>query len=298
MLVQGPRYGAPYPYTLGVMNSTTNAPVAFLYRVYATEGLVDDIGLLRAAAQCLTSDELKDVLVAEAGHSSELRDAVLRRVIQEPALLPEQAKEQMAVSLLDALDDADARARQSIGHCLSALHPQLPPHWQRRTEETFLSSRFVGLRKRGYKLQATAKNADLNALRECWKSFRDPECAWLLAKHLAPQELIPCRAELLPVLDEPWKTSRMFLRMAEAQPSVLEELKHRDVISYCYVLAKLGRSVTDREARKFIQKSEADERLGLLVWALGRMKLGKTLRWLLSELPRIQERKIRSYSAR
>lgn len=280
------------------MNTSASARVAFLHRIFATEGLIDNLGLLRAATQCLTSEEVKDVFIAEAGHSSDLRDAVLRRVVQEPELMSAPAIEHIAISLLDALVVADARARQSLGYCLSSLHPQLPLKYQRQIEVAFMSSRFVGLRRRGYKILENSENPDIDAIKTCWRSFGDSECGWLLVKHLDPVELVTYRSDLLPALTEPWRISRLFLRMAATQPDIVSELRDRDIISYCYVLAKLGRSVTDREARTFIKHSELDDRLGLLVWALGRMKLEKTLRWLLAELPAMQNRKTRAYSTR
>ncbi len=194
------------------MQTSTSDRVAFLYRVYAAEGIVDDLCLLRAAAQCLSPDEMQRVILAEASHSSALRDAVIRRLTQEPGLLAKSAYEEIATALLSSLAVGDARTRQGVGYCLSTLYPRLPRHAQTRVEAAFLGSRFVGLRRRGYKIQAGLTSPDLNAMNGAWAQSRDPECAWLLAKHFAPEELVARRAELLPALAEPWKVSRLFQR--------------------------------------------------------------------------------------
>jgi hypothetical protein len=63
------------------------------------------------------------------------------------------------------------------------------------------------------------------------------------------------------------------LRRTDIRPAGLDELKGIDEISYCYVLSKFDKTVTDIEARKILQNNYKDERIGLLLWSFGQMGL-------------------------
>jgi hypothetical protein len=183
----------------------------------------------------------------------------------------------------------DARGRQGVGYCLSILLLNLPTDLQYVAQITFLGSRFVGLRRRGYKLIAANPAPPMNLLLEAWTKFYDAECAWLLVKILPPADLVAMKNELLSCLSEGWQISRLYLRIAEVEPLAVEDLRGTDGITYSYVLAKLGLSISAEQAKEFIMTHETDERFGLLVWSIGKMQLWDVLVWLKSRLSEIHQ---------
>ncbi len=84
----------------------------------------------------------------------------------------------------------------------------------------------------------------------------------------------------------------MYLRVCEEHPEFLGELKEISDISYCYVLAKLGLTLSDQEAQSIILGNVADENFGLLVWSLGKMQNWAALKYVESNLRQIQEVRI------
>lgn len=280
------------------MKTNTRSPASLLYEIQKSEPLIGNYGLLRAVAKCLSVEEALAILIKEASRASELRDAVLHRIAQDSVLTASSQLTELVAALVAQLQDADARGRQGLSFCLSTLFPILAPGAQHTTLGALLTARSIVLRRRAYRLWERQEVLGTSDLLAVWGRTRDPECAWLLVKLLPAAELVELREDLLSLLSESWQVSRLYLRIAEVRDDLLSELGARDGISYCYVLAKLGRSLSDSQARKVISRHELDDRLGLLVWALGKMKLEPTLRWLVRELPKIEERKLASLQAR
>lgn len=83
--------------------------------------------------------------------------------------------------------------------------------------------------------------------------------------------------------------------MAEKNPSVLEDLKVKDEISYCYVLAKLRRPLQVRQAIEIANRASDDDRFGLLIWSFGQLGLWAALQHIEAKLPEIQERRIEAF---
>lgn len=263
--------------------------VALLRDMENGAGAPDDFGLLNACVQCLQPGEATSLLSQEAEKASRLRNGLLRKVAQDVRASPSLEHSELAERLIVRLGQADARGRQGVGYCLSTLLPDLPTEVQRRAQLAFLRSRFVGLRRRGYKAIAADPAPQMDFLMEAWAAFQDAECAWLLVKLLSPQDLAVMKEEVLPRLSEGWQISRLYLRMSEVDPSAVEELNRIDGIAYSYVLAKLGRSVSIEQAKSLIARYETDERLGLLVWSIGQMQLWDALVWFRGRLAEVQQ---------
>jgi hypothetical protein len=253
--------------------------VAILLDMKDSAGALGDFGLLNACIHCLKPSEAASLLSLEAERSSKLRNGLLRKVTQDLRAAPSLEHSTLAEHLIERLGQTDARGRQGVGYCLSTLLPDLPTEVQRRAQLTFLRSRFIGLRRRGYKAIATDAEPEMDILLEAWSTFQDAECAWLLVKLLPPQTLTFMKDRILPRLSEGWQISRLYIRISEVDPSAVEELNEIDGIAYSYVLAKLGHSISIEQAKALFAKYETDERLGLLVWSIGQMQLWDALIW-------------------
>lgn len=272
------------------MKTDFSDPLAFL-RHLAEQAVVDDIGLLRAVARCLASEDAAALLRDEAARTSSLRDALLRKVVEDAEAGVRREHHTLVRQLLRAVESADGRTSQILAYSLSSLCPTLPRNKRRLVQGEFLRSRFVGIRRRGYKLVGNDKVPDVSIMVAAWREWGDPECAWLLVKLLPTAELASMKAELLPCLDQGWKLSRLFLRLAEQDADAPDELERLDGISYCYVLAKLGCTISNEKAMSIVEQSAGDERFGLLVWSIGKMGLWEVLVCIQQRLPELQERR-------
>ncbi|EJL83744.1 hypothetical protein PMI15_02541 [Polaromonas sp. CF318] len=280
------------------MENTQGGRGSYLRGLAVAISVTDDFGLFRACVNCLSPHEAVDLLRLEAGKSSKLRDALLQKVVRDVAHKVCAEHLQLTETLLQDLSSADSRARQGLGYCLSSLHPTLPRKAQERIQAGFFSSRYVVVRRRGYKAANAVGWVQIELLLATWEMYRDPESALLLVKLLPPVRLLAMRGDLMPALSEGWMRSRLYLRLAEIAPETVGELESVDGISYCYVLAKLGRELTVAQAKAVVKRFEGDDRFGLVVWSLGQMKQWQVLTWLAKRLPEVHEARLTALTAK
>ncbi|WP_434113344.1 hypothetical protein [Methylocaldum sp. GT1TLB] len=200
--------------------------------------------------------------------------------------------------LLAIFSEADSRGRQSLGYCLSTIADHVPAAERRTIQEFFLTSKYIGIRKRGYKSISADTDMAQDLVQKAWDRFADPECAWVIVKAFPIEFLVLHRAELATAFSEGWQFARLYLRIAESEPNLLDELRNIDEISYCYVLAKLDRKLPLKEAVKIVDKNLGDERFGLLVWSLGRLRMWEALQHVESQLPAMQEKRLADMRAK
>ena len=81
------------------------------------------------------------------------------------------------------------------------------------------------------------------------------------------------------------------IRMNEDSPFLknLVELKSIDEITYCYVLAKLDLSLSQTEAISIFESNINDDRIGLLIWSFGQLRLWDVLLEIEPKLPEIEK---------
>ncbi len=262
-------------------------------RTLATDAsFVDEFGLIRAMARCLAPVDAAHLIQDEASNSSRLRDALLRKVVEDIQGKFLREHRMLVRNLVASLPTQDGRTSQVVAFALSRIAEVSPKAMRHEIHHALLGSRYIGLRRRGYKLAGRDSSPNLDAVLAAWDAFRDPEGAWLLVKILPASKLATKREDLLPFLTEGWQLSRLYLRIADQMPEVLDELKYKDGISYCYACAKLGRHVDVDAARAVVAQYAGDERLGLLVWAFGQLRLWDVLTWMKDQMPELREKRM------
>lgn len=271
------------------MTDDPDEKILLLRRLVAAPGFRDDVGLIRALVRCLDASQAVSLLFAEAHLSTPLRDAALRKVCTDAQEHCLAIHDELAVRLNQSLQVASAVERQRIGYCLSSFLPSLGAEARLSVLTTLATSRYVSLRRRAYKVLAHESNLPEALVLEAWREHRDPESVWLIAKVFPPQFLVQHRVLLEADCSQGWQLSRLYLRMAEVDENVTRHLLSRDPISYCYVLAKLGKQVSERRARAIVKECKGDERFGLLVWSFGVMRLWNVLSWIGTQLEDIQQ---------
>ncbi len=251
--------------------------------------LVEESTIITALCFCLTEEEAVDLLLNVYRARLDLRNAALKKVCEDISNNFKNCHESLISTLLKEFDALNSRERQSAGYCLSELMKVLPTTSKRKVQKLLIQSKYIGVRRRGYKSLSSEKSIPVSFIEKAWNVYKDPECGWLIINKLPAAYLVKHRESLLGHLDEGWRISRLFVRIGSEYPSVVEELKEIDAISYCYVLAKLGLSLTEDEAKYIFNKSINDKRIGLLIWAYGRMRLWSVLGYIKKKLPRFQE---------
>ncbi|MDR5906606.1 hypothetical protein [Franzmannia qiaohouensis] len=257
------------------------------------DGLVDSFGIERAFCNCLTPDEAAALLNRVVTEKPEYRNAAVRKVYEDIEKGYLACHERLIEELMSAFKNGDHRLRQSLGFVLSRISEVVPSRIQQRIELFFLDSRYIGVRRRGYKISTRRNKLNEQAIMKPWREYGDYEAAWLITKFFPVSFLIENRQAIEEHFTEGWQFSRLYLRMAEVQPGILSHLKARDTISYSYVLAKLGGRLDDEEAFKFLESASLDERFGLYVWSLGKLGKWEVLEAIDSKLLEFQVRRIR-----
>ena len=74
-----------------------------------------------------------------------------------------------------------------------------------------------------------------------------------------------------------WAFTRLYLRTGADYPKILSRLQAIDGITYAYVLVKLKQRLSVKKALSLFEENKYDDRLGLLIWCLGKMKLRSVL---------------------
>lgn len=252
----------------------------------------DSFGLTSAYCFCLTPSQACTLLQQCVVSRADLRDSVLRKVCSDIDTTYLDCHKHLLKNWLKQFLKVDSRGRQSLGYCLSTIADHVPLSERCIIQKFFLASKYIGVRKRGYKSVSNDKGIPQKLLLNTWERFSDPECAWLIVKMFPEEFLIENRHSLVSALSEGWQFAKLYLRIGEIKPDLIKELKFLDQISYCYVLAKLGKSLTMKEAIAIIDSNSQDDRFGLLVWSLSRLRMWRALEYVESQLQSINEKKI------
>jgi len=204
--------------------------------------------------------------------SSTLRTAALRKVCADIASERLPGVSELIADLEQKIESGSPRKRQGYAYCLLEIARAADAD-NRITAQTFLSSsKYVGLRRRGYKLCDQEAPRSRAILEQAWRNFGDPEAAWIMVKSFPLSTLLEEKSSFLAVLNEGWQRSKLFLRLAELDQKYTDDLLELDPISFVYVKAKLGQQVSSDILNTVLENSLGDDRIGLLLWSLGELK--------------------------
>ncbi len=150
--------------------------------------------------------------------------------------------------------------------------------------KSMIGSGYRGVRKRGYKkLRNDWKPNFESVILEAWEKHGDEDCAKLIIEHIPVKLLLDMFADLEERVERTWHFTKLYLRVAEVDPSKLKVLARKDGITYAYALVKLCKALKRNEALDIFQMYLEDERIGLLVWCFGQMKLWSVLEEIYNE---------------
>ena len=229
---------------------------------------------ISAMTTCLTPQEACDALDTSFEQDYDRRRILLRKIARDVEHQLLKCHESLVENLFVQLETLPYRKQVSCAKSLCDLSASLPIEMRRRITRTLLTSAKATLRKQGAKILMATWDAPLAAdLRLSWEKYSDYDCARLLIENDDVSYLCDQRRDLSTVSAGTWLLGRLYLRLAEIDASLVDEVEGIDPITFAYVLAKKGRRISPAKARKLANQYLHDDRFGLLVWSLGQMSL-------------------------
>ena len=245
--------------------------VAYIEGIANGQESFESSGFINAFVRCLSFDETVEVLRRSLEGTVILRAPALRKTCAEIHLESSKGADLVA-ELKKKILAGNPRRRSAYAYCLLEI-ARVGGGKTREEVQAFLSSsKYVGLRRRGYKLYDPECSFSRELLEQSWNQFEDWEAAWLIVKTFPAAYLLRNKSALVAALSEGWQLSKLYLRLAEIDAGHTDELLEIDAISFLYVQAKLGRYVSDDQITAICLNHLGDERVGLLLWCLGELK--------------------------
>lgn len=226
---------------------------------------------VNALMRCLSFDESVQALRRSLEGSTAMRAAALRKVCSDIQHGGANCATLIA-ELQEKILHGTPRRREGYAYCLLEVARASNRNTQNEVQAFLSCSRYVGLRRRGYKLYDPECAQSRKLLEEAWEEFHDGEAAWLIVKRHPSAVLLQEKNNLVNALTEGWQLSRLYLKLAEIDAAHVNDLLELDPISYVYVQVKLKRSVPDDQLNGILSDHIGDERLGLLLWCLGELR--------------------------
>jgi len=261
-----------------VRESGSLSRLAFLREVADRDYFWEGPAFISAFVGCLSSTQACEALDVAAGLNETLRGALLRRIRHDCETGGFQScHRELVERLLVQYPTLSADRRRGCGFCIERLLEVAPSRHKTRILKFFLGSSHVDMRRRGYKALRSIWRKEFTAIvRDIWSTYADPECALLIAERF-PVEFLMAQLSSLEQALHHWGLAKLYIGLGAARPSVCRRLAAIDEITYTYVLAKLGRRIGTKDAVALVERNKLDDRVGLLIWSLGQMRLWAAL---------------------
>lgn len=263
------------------MDTASTSKVEFVRNLEGSDSLFLLRGSLTSAfISCLTPEETCQLLDLDFHQEFTTRRLVLRKI--ERDIESHGFKEchyELVDRLVGMLSTLPYKKKNGCAGCLSYLYDHAPQDLRHCLLGFFLKSKYVLLRRRGYRKLFFDWDASYEDLvKEVWHTRHDSDCAWLIIYRFPVEYLRENFDDLLAKAVDTWHSTKLYLRVSEVDFSKAEHLAQVDEIRYAYVCAKLGRTFNADTALSMFERNKYDEDLGLLIWCFGQMRLWFVLR--------------------
>jgi hypothetical protein len=248
--------------------------------------------LFSALVACLNAIEACEIFDLSFEQDTSKRQAILKKIGSDIQAEFQDCHNTLIRELVTTYEELPYSKKLACAASLGYLSNDAPKNIQDQIIRLLAASRYVRIRRIGYKNLDTSWTDGFQWLVENnWQTYQDPECVHLMIDHFAIESL---EADSLNLRDKVKGTrylQRLYLRIADIKPERLEELKQVDEITYLYVAVKLMKNLGDQEALEIFEHNKNDERIGLMIWCFGQMKLCSVLEKITDEIDRLMEQK-------
>ncbi len=233
----------------------------------------NDYIIISSLIYSLTADEACSYLDLTFKQDYRVRRYVLKKISNDLSKSYTTTHKKLIATLLKKLDEKKFGRKESCAFSLDFLIDSLPAKPKRKIIETFLASKSSRNRDRAFKrLNVNWDKKYFELIEQVWYSFHDSYCLGIILNHFPVKFLLDNYKDILEHT-QPFQTSKLFIKLGAIKVDLLDELKEIDEISYCYVLTKFGKTVSDSEAKRILKSNYKDDRIGLLLWSFGQMRL-------------------------
>jgi hypothetical protein len=235
--------------------------------------------ITRGLVESLDPKDKCSILELEFFSHSEIREAVLRCLSKDEDIGKSKHYKALINKFLTLLNELKGKSCTAIGYCLSNLANSSSKQFKNKITIELLKNKYVSNRRRGYKLVKDSNpNKYLPLIQSCWEQHGDHEAVRLIIDHADLLYLQRQKNKLLKsIIGSLWLVARLYIALCRNSTESLDELKLIDGITYAYVVTKLGRSLSEEEAKELLINNTSDERIGLLIWCFGKQKLWNVL---------------------
>lgn len=252
--------------------------VEYVRHMVGNGGEAVDPRVIRGLIRCLAPHEVVECFDCSFEQPAERRRLLLQQVAEDAQAEPLPCHEALADELLEGFETLHYRKKQGCASALDCLYDVVSPEARQRILTALLRSHYKRIRRLGFR---RARQCDDPSLREyiwqAWEANADEESARMVMHLASPEEIVARFDELERAVSGTWLLNRLYARMAESDPRFLTILQSRDGISFAYACVKAGASVPESLARELYQRYREDNRIGLLVWCFGKLKLWNVL---------------------
>jgi hypothetical protein len=230
--------------------------------------------LFSALLSCLNAEETCAVLDITFEQGWTKRQVILRKIARDAETEFQECHHTLVHNLVKVYGELPYDKKNSCAHTLGFFCDRMPENEQDIVIKFLLASKYIGTRRAGYRKLATHwKDSFQSFVERNWKTLQDPECTWLIVDHFPVEYLETNSLALQKEVKGTRYLSRLYLRIAERTTTKLGELRQIDEITFAYVSVKLNRTLNDEDSLGIFERNKNDERLGLLIWCFGQMKL-------------------------
>src|SRR5712692_5573561 len=230
--------------------------IDFIYRIIDKDGIWEKSALVSGLVSCLSPEEACNALDVTTRLNRTLRGALLRKVVRDicaAGFLP--CHRELIGRMISQYGSLPYQRKRGCSYCLGIVFEYLPDDLRHHVVTTFLTSNDIMTRQRAYKVLAgTWDTRYTNLLEESWEQHADPTCASLVVEYLPTAFLFKHFATLNEALWRSKGYTKLFVRVGESHPEVLEHLRTQDEVTFTYVLACLGQRFSTEEAQDMFER--------------------------------------------
>jgi len=260
------------------LNSILNGPIIFEKQTF-----------INAFIATVSNDEAISLIEQSIDLPYELRRPIVRRVQNDIAACFEKKHHVLLKRLLTLLEQSKGNTREKIAYCIKELLVSFPEKESPYYIKRLLESQYVTTRRRAYALLRNHWIDDwTDPVVDTFHKYEDIEAARLFINNL-PISYLEYSFELLDTVTcYDFIRRKLYLRLIEKSPSIIERLKDEDPVTYTYMRFKANQPLKHEEAIDLFQKAHPTDRSGIMIWAIGKMGLRKTLEELLAQWPKLE----------
>lgn len=235
---------------------------------------------LQALINCLSPSESCSMLDTDF-RDNKFREFLLKKIVSDSKENFERCHENLINLLISKANQPDFKKRDSCAYVLNTLYGTSPQQIKEQIIVSFLSSNLTVIRNRAYKILLEDWNDEFaDTIFNLWTCHQEYYCQELIIKKFSADYLMSIYDEIsnnLPLNS----LSKLVIKLAPYNNNYVFSVKEIDEITYLYICASLKLAVGEEEACRIVDNNYSDERLGLMLWSLGKLKSWKTIKYFI-----------------